>query len=118
MSTKPIVDWQSPDSVPDVPKDETETFWVAVEFTRGNGETSRCVYDAQFVNKPVEFDEEGEPLSDDYFVTEDGDPVSAVGWHSLKEHADFDGYYDPLPFSDDYVLLGWAVYEKPDFIGR
>ena len=120
MNTRPIADWQSPDTVPNVPKNETKQFWVAVRRKSHNEEWRKFVFDAQYVNKPLEYDKddpdhEDEPINDDYFVDEDGAPMEAIGWHSLMEHADFDGYYTPLAFGDDYELLGWSEYLKPEF---
>ena len=118
MDTKPIVNWQSPETVPNVPKDETETFWVAVKRKTQTG-WRKFVFDAQYVNKPLEFEEDDTekqfPLSDDYFVDEDGQPTECVGWFSLREHADFSGYYEPLTFNSEYILLGWGKYQTPEF---
>lgn len=117
---QPWVYWQSPDVVPEVAKGEAETFWIAVKYLR-KGEWQTTVFDAQYVNKPIEFapdDTELEyPLDDDHFVDGNGDPVAALGWHSLLNHPEFSSYYEGISFNDEYVLLGWAKYCKPAFTG-
>lgn len=116
--TKPVVEWQDPTTVPDVPKYETKTFWVVVEsFGRQH------VFDAQYCNKILDYKEddpdcEDEPLDPYHFVTQDGEPIDCVGWYDVRNHQDFDGYYEPLNFNDHYKLLAWAEYEKPDFNGQ
>ena len=49
---KPMVDWQSPDLVPNVKDGDSETFWIAVQRNR-NGESPIFVFDAQYINKPL-----------------------------------------------------------------
>ena len=118
MDIRPVVDWQSPETTPNVPKGETKTFWIATRFKR-RGEWKTAVFDAQYVNKPLEYAEDDiekeYPLDDDHFVNEDGEAMEAIGWHSLMEHADFHGYYEPIVFSEDRELLGWGEYQKPKF---
>lgn len=118
MNIRPVVDWQSPQTTPDVPKGETKTFWIAVQFKR-KGEWHKSVFDAQYVNKPLEYAEDDIncecPLDDEHFVSHDGDPIEAVGWHSVMEHADFSGYYEQIIFNEDRELLGWGDYLKPEF---
>ena len=57
MNIKPVVDWQSPEITPNVPKGETKTFWLAVS-SNIRGEFKTFVFDAQYVNKPLEYAEE------------------------------------------------------------
>lgn len=118
MSNKPVVEWQSPETAPDVLKGETKTFWLAVSSKVKDG-FKTFIFDAQYVNKPLEYAEDDIecefPLDDECFVTIDGYPIDSVGWHSVREHEDFDGYYTKISFNENYVLLGWAEYEKPDF---
>ena len=122
ITNKPVVIWNDPIFTPIIPLDSEKTFWVAVLVTRhiqssNSITTSQIVFDAQYVNRPLEIDSDGEPTNDDHFVSEDGEPVDAVGWHSVKEHSDFNGYYEPLEFSERFVLLGWAEYQVPEFNG-
>nr|WP_319552409.1 hypothetical protein [uncultured Vibrio sp.] len=118
---RPVVDWQSPEATPNVPKGETKTFWLAILRKRRDGSQAVMVLDAQYVNKPLEYAEDDIakecPLDDECFVSEDGDPIESVGWHCLMEHADFDGYYRPISFDENYELLGWGEYITPDFTG-
>lgn len=120
MNIKPVVDWKSPETTPSVPKGETKTFWLAVGSSI-RGEFRTFVFDAQYVNKPLEYAEDDIgcecPLDDECFVTSDGDPIECIGWFDVRNHQDFDNYYEPLSFNEDYTLLGWAEYEKPDFTG-
>lgn len=113
------VDWQNPKQIPDVPKGETKEFWVAAKRTyedlNGLAFEEVTVFTAQYVNMPVNIDENGETDTDDYLVDIDGDPLSAVGWFSVKDHNDFDNYYEPLFYTDEHVLLAWAEYTKPTF---
>ena len=124
---QPLVNWQPPESTPVVEKGESLECWLAVEvktksFSKEDGKpqeagTRIVTFISQFVNKPVVVDDNGDTDTDDYLVSVDGDPWSAVGWHSIKNHADFDDYYEPLAFSDSYKLLGWAYYTPPAFTG-
>ena len=113
------VDWKHPSQVPDVPKGETVEYWVAAKRIHKNlhGEIIERVdvFTAQYVNKPVNLDENNEPDSDDYFCDIDGYPISAVGWFGVQDHADFDDFYTPLFYTDEHILLGWAEYIKPIF---
>lgn len=110
-----IVNWNSPQNTPLVEEGSTKEFWIAVETNYPNREKTRRVFSAQYVNMPVETDDDGEPNTDNYLVDCDGEPLSCVGWHSVKDHADFYDYYEPLSFTDEYKLLGWADYIKPEF---
>ncbi len=109
------VKWNCPQETPDVKIGESTEFWVAVEVTDRNDNVSNVVFCAQYTNMPVSFDDDGEPDTDYHLVSEDGEAISAVGWHSVKDHYDFDNFYVELPFSDKYKLLGWCDYIKPEF---
>ncbi|EMY6467009.1 hypothetical protein ABCL20_004485 [Vibrio alginolyticus] len=112
------VKWHSPEETPQVESQGLKKFWVAIKVTGSINQTKKSktfVISAYYVNKPLELDEHGEVINGDPFVSIDGEPIEAVGFHSCKEHQEFDGYYEPLPFGDDYELLGWAEYQKPDF---
>lgn len=109
------VDWCKPDEIPNVPVGETEEFWVASSYTSHNGEKITSVFVAQFVNMPVNFDDNGEPDTDYYLCDNNGDPISCVGWFSNKGNFDITDYYEPLFLFNGHVLLGWAEFEKPDF---
>jgi len=108
-SIAPIVEWMSPESIPDVKLYSERQCWIACI----NGKGKKYVYLAQYVNRPIILNDEGDPENDDYFSDTDGEPMHAVGWHSEKEHFDFDGFYEQIQFSDDYKLIGWAEYVAP-----
>lgn len=110
-----IVKWHKPEETPSVTKGESKEFWIATERKDRNGKLTTSVTCAQYTNMPVNFDDNGEPDTDYHLVSEDGEAISAVGWHSVKNHYDFDDYYEPLSFDDSYKLLGWANYIKPKF---
>lgn len=110
-----IVNWHSPEEIPFVSKGESTEFWIATERKDRNGKLITSVYCAQYTNMPVSFDEDGEPDTDYHLVSEDGEAISAVGWYSVKNHYDFDDYYDPISFNEDLKLLGWTDYIKPEF---
>lgn len=115
----PIANWIKPEVLPEVELYEVKTFWVAVKTIRtdraGTAIEKQFVFPAQYVNKPLILDGDGDYENDDYFVNEDGEPVSCIGWHSEMDSSEFDGWYPSLPFSDEYILLGWAEYLKPEF---
>ena len=119
MSNNLVVDWKKPEETPAVNKYDMETFWVAVKYTNPKGEVVNLVFDALYINKPLEYasdDKDFEnPLDDDHHVDVDGYPVSSVGWHRPLNHADFSNYYEKLNFSSNYEFLGWADYIKPEF---
>ena len=117
-NNKLVVEWKSPELTPDVKKYDQELFWIAVRSKWSDSEPSRTsVYLAHYINKPLELDEDGEPLSDDCFVDTDGAYMDAVGWHDQYEHHDFSGFYQKVNFSEKLVLLGWAEYQPPEFTG-
>lgn len=107
--------WNDPNAIPEVPKGESVSFWISVERTNRQGGKLTNVYCAQYTNMPVVFDEDGEPDTDFHLVSEDGETISAVGWHDVKNHYDFDDYYEPIVFNEDCKLLGWKEYVKPEF---
>ena len=118
QDTRPIVAWNSPNIAPTSEK----MFLVAIQHTYYRQSTnehivSTLVFNAQYVNRPLEVDSNGEPTNDHHFVNDDGEPIEAIGWYSVKEHSEFDNYYEPLQFYEDYVLLGWAEYQVPEFTG-
>ena len=122
ITNKPVVVWNDPKLTPTIPLNSEKTFWVAIQSTNYSSSTNeqtvkQVVFDAQYVNRPLEIDSDGEPTNDDHFVNEDGEPIETIGWYSVKEHSDFNGYYEPLELGDDYVLLGWAEYQAPEFNG-
>ncbi|UTZ44524.1 hypothetical protein [Vibrio campbellii] len=117
MSKVPVVTWQAPDIKPVVAKDESKLFWVA---TRRKGKSdewaSPVVWLAQYVNKPLEYAddyEEGDEPINSYLVTECGEPFEAIGWFDIKNHAEFDNYYEQISFNERFELLGWAEYLPP-----
>lgn len=115
----PQVNWQLPSLTPDVPKGENHLFWVAVQNQWRAGEQPKTsVYLANYINKPLALDDDGEPLDDDCHVDTDGNPVSAIGWHNQYDHPDFNGYYEKMQFSDKCKLLGWAEYKPPVWTGE
>lgn len=120
MSTiRPVVNWQSPEKTPEVKKGEIQIFWLAVKSKARNGnEWRKYTFPAYYINKPLEYADDDidkmEPLDDDHHVDTDGYPISSIGWHNELEHADFSGYYEPISFREDYVLLGWGEYLTPE----
>lgn len=118
MEQKPVVNWQSPETTPEVEKYESESFWIAVKSLVKDG-WRESVFEAQYVNKPLEYDESDSdcenPLDDNHFVNVDGEPMEAVGWYCVRDHSEFSDFYEPITFGKEYVLLGWGNYIKPDF---
>lgn len=102
--------WNSPDTVPDVPKWTEQEFWIAVA-SKYTGKTH--VFLAQYQNRPLEND----PISDDCLVDCDGEYIHSVGWVSCQTHVQYDNYYEAMDFSDHWKLLGWAEYTPPEFTG-
>lgn len=107
------VEWNTPESVPDVEKGTEKEFWVAV---RSEHAEKDLVLVAHYQNRPLEFDDDGE-ASGDFLTTPDGEPHHSVGWVLRTEHEDFDGFYTAFQFSEKYCLLGWAEYVPPVFTG-
>lgn len=107
--------WNHPDTIPDVEIFTEKEFWIAVD-CRG----IINVYLAQYQNRPLgeEYDEY-EDMPDDVLLDPDGEPFSSVGWVELTRNFDseYDDYYIPLEFTDNYKLIGWAEYEPPSFTG-
>lgn len=108
------VEWNAPEATPEVKKGTEKEFWVAV-YSEHSGENR--VFIAHYQNRPVDLDDDGAPLADDFLTTPDGEPHHSVGWVLRTEHEDYDGFYTACQFSEQYRLLGWAEYEPPEFTG-
>jgi len=110
------IKWNNPGTVPNVEKGKEELFWIAVESPHSS---SPHVFLAYYQNRPLEFDDEDEeyPLGDVLYNTE-GEAIESIGWMDCKQHYDFDDYYSPIEFNDQYKLLGWAEYTPPKFTGK
>lgn len=109
----PDVAWQPASKTPEVHKGELQLFWIAVKTDQGV-----AVYLANYINKPLELDENDDPVDDDHFVDTDGQPMAAVGWHNEYDHPDFSGYYEKMQFNEHRELLGWAEYVPPVWTGE
>lgn len=118
MSLVPKVNWQPPELIPDVPKYDMALFWIAVESTNNSEERPvTVVFAANYVNSPLDLDENGEPINGNHHVDDDGEPIGSVGWHNEYDHPDFNGYFQPICFNERYKLLGWAEYVTPVWEG-
>jgi len=116
------VNWQDPSHSPEVEKGDEKLFWVAVKVKRPNtasqSVTEKVVtFLAYYQNRPLEVDSEGEYIDDDYLVNECGEPHESIGWVNCQSHCEFDNFYVPIEFDDNYELLGWAEYVAPGFHG-
>ena len=114
------VEWKAPDSIPEVEKGTQRLLWLAVEVSRPNPhpnteQTKVITLLAIYQNRPLDLDKEGESLDDDCLVDTDGAPLGSVGWVFDKQHYEFDNYYVPIEFNDNYKMLGWAEYTPPAF---
>lgn len=105
--------WHSPDTAPAVAEGSLCLCWIAVRQHCEGTEPQVRVFAANYINKPLFLDENGEPTAEDYHVTADGEPVGAVGWHNEHHHPEFSAYFEEITFSDSYQLLGWAEYKPP-----
>ena len=111
-ATKPTINWNPPESVPDVPEGEEKLFWI----TTASKETGfkPHVSLAHYQNVPLKVDEDGNPI-DDCFYNPDGEPIESIGWVEQYEHYEFNRFYEGIVFNDDYRLLGWAECQPPVF---
>lgn len=110
----PNITWKNPKSIPNVEKGSEEQYWIA---TYSKRKDSISVYLAIYQNRPLETDDHGEYLDDDYLVNESGDPHESIGWVSNQSHYEFDNFYVPIEFNEDCNFLGWAEYQPPEFSG-
>lgn len=112
------IKWQSPGSVPDVQLGGEKLFWLAVKSVRG-GVEHEAVYLANYLNKPKVYNDKGDLTDEciDWLLTNDWEEegIDAVGWFDSKAHPDYENWYEPINFNEDYVLLGWAEYNAPPF---
>lgn len=111
------VKWQSPDTAPDVELGGEKEFWIAVKSIR-DGVEREHTFLANYLNKPKLLDDEGNVTDEcvDWLLSnDDSNEVEAIGWHSSKEHAEYSNWYEPITFSENYALLGWAEYNAPPF---
>ena len=109
-----VVEWQKPESTPVVEVGDEKEFWIAIEATRPNKPAKIYTFLAQYQNRPYEEGEE-ELNGDEPLVNVDGEYISSVGWVMCKQHTEFDNFYEPISFNDNYKLLGWAEYVAPEF---
>jgi len=107
-----MINWNSPESIPQVKIGTEELFWIA----RLSVTTKKqSVYLAYYQNRPFHENEEDEVILEEVLADEDGDYISSVGWVSIKQHYEFENYYEPIYFGKEYKLLGWAEYAPPEF---
>ena len=109
------IEWQKPTVIPEVKIGDDVEFWIAVETQRPDKPKEIITFLAIYQNRPLEHDDDGELISDDYLVTPDGDPHESIGWVTCKSHYEFDDFYESIEFNEKYKLLGWAVYTPPSF---
>lgn len=106
------VNWNNPKSTPDVEKGTEKLCWLAVKAES----RPPVVFLAHYQNRPLELDEDGEPLDECNCLSNcDGEYIESIGWVDCKEHYEFDNFYTPLSFNKDYRLLAWAECKTPTF---
>ena len=105
-------EWHKPHLVPAIKKGTEGLFWVAVR----NGQNKVYVFDALYQNRPLETDDDGEPLDDGCLINVDGEPIESIGWVHNQQHSEFDNFYQPIDFNEHYELLGWAECKTPEWI--
>ena len=113
----PIVEWNAPDTVPEVKLGTEKLFWIAV---KAEWNEAPQVFTALYQKRPVIIDDDGElTLGCDNWVlhSPDGDYVDSVGWVENKTTSEFDDYFEAFSFNEHYMLLGWAEYQAPEFTG-
>ncbi|CAM0076789.1 hypothetical protein VPHK391_0078 [Vibrio phage K391] len=101
---------------PVVPVGETLECFVAVKWETNYTEkkTHQKVMQLQFCNRPLLLDEHEEVIQHDWnHVTEDGEPIEAIGWHHCREHQDFDGYYTPI--YPNWEIVAYQRITVPEF---
>lgn len=113
-----IPDWKPASTLPDVPKGEAQIFWIAIK--SGEGEEALIeVYKAQYVNKPLVFDDDDihhqTPIYP-CFMDENDNPVEAVGWYWTDQYCnEYSCWFNWIRFSAIGQLVGWAEYVPPQF---
>lgn len=108
-------EWFKPNITPLVPMGTESPFWIATKRTHADGVVVLDVRLAQYQNRPLELDEDGEPTSDDHLVGVDGDAIESIGWVVDNEHYEFENYYSPIEFNGSYELVAWAYVHAPAF---
>ncbi len=109
---KTDIKWNNPEVAPDVELGTEKRFWIAV-LGRAGGV---FVYDALYQNRPVIIDDND--IQADWVVHDrDGEPHHSVGWVDSIEAEDFDYFHSEIQFTENYKLMGWAEYVKPEFTG-
>lgn len=106
------VEWQNPKKTPEVEVGTETEFWLAVAIKRNN-ETTVVTFLGQYQNRP--YSEGDEDYGDEALVECIGEYVNSVGWVTCQPHVEFDNYYEPFTFNEDYDLLGWANYSPPKY---
>lgn len=107
--------WRHPDEVPDVPAGGSAYLWVAV---KRNGDGRVYSFPAQYLNAMLLCDEwgDGAERSGNRYqhgpVDEDDGSFPATGWHSAKEHGEYESVYQPL-LGDGDELVAWR--EVPSY---
>ena len=90
--------WRTITEVPEVKPECAAEFIVAASYDGGKPFVTTCFY----LNH-MYLDTEDDRLLELYDEDKEGVPFS--GWHWRKEHADYDGFYEPL--TKYHVILGW-----------
>lgn len=86
------------EGVPFVQEGESKEIFVTVERSH-NGK--RYSFTAQYLNAML--------LCSDY-----QEPAEHTGWYSVKEHSDYDGWYEPLiTLSTGDKVIAWMEVPEP-----
>lgn len=112
---KPIVQWNSPEITPKVKAGEEALYWIAVKSSHGI-----IVFSTYYQNRPIITDFETGDLTkecEEWILYNDCKAINSVGWMKLQDSKEYDEYYSPYEFCDEYKLLGWAEYTTPKFTG-
>lgn len=103
--------WRSPNVLPDVAPGAMGWFWVAVRRESGRIYSFPATYlNALPLNRddfdPIEKQERGNRWQNDPPAESDECCMIATGWHDVKEHSEYDGFYAHLLSRSD-ELVAW-----------
>lgn len=111
------VAWRHPDEIPEVTAGSHSYFWVAV---RRKHDGRIYSFPAQYLNKMLlcnEWSDDTERSGNRYHhgkADEDEGSFPATGWHTEKEHGEYEGVYSPLLDETDELVAWREVANHPD----
>jgi len=108
------LNWNDPEAVPDVELGTERMFIISV-YSHHTGKNHE--FPAYYQNRPFDAEKALSVEPPDWTLYNDDEAVNSVGWVELKEHYEYDGFYEGINFNAQYKLMGWSEFKIPSPFG-